>query len=111
MCRHSRTIRNPQLGFVRSEQVERGYTAETLEEVTAATGAVRTLLSERAADFQMPIVNVYGMGNAGHRVLSGSEEVIWASERDGFMHYYLYNTRTNRCLRAVSSSIALFLRL
>eukprot|EP01048_Picozoa_sp_COSAG05_P007325 COSAG05_NODE_513_length_9084_cov_5.373957_11_plen_49_part_00 len=40
----------------------------------------------------MPIVNVYGMGNAGHRVLSGSEEVIWASERDGFMHLPLQYT-------------------
>jgi len=76
----------------RMRRVERGYTSESLEEVTAATGAVRTLVAESASELDLPIVNSYGMGNVGSRVLGGTEEVIWPSERDGWMHYFLCDT-------------------
>jgi dipeptidyl-peptidase-4 len=74
----------------RLRRVERGYMSESLQEVTAATGAVRTLVTETALD-PVPIVNTYAMSNVGSRVLSASEEVIWPSERDGWMHLYIYS--------------------
>ncbi len=64
----------------------------TLHELDAATGKVRDVFSETAATFVDLNLSVTGLANV--RVLDGSGEVIWFSQRDGWAHLYLYDLRT-----------------
>jgi dipeptidyl-peptidase 4 len=65
----------------------RGYQSVQLREIDAATGAVRVLVDERSETFVDP-------GMTYFRLLEGSGEVIWSSERDGWCHLYLYDLKT-----------------
>ena len=65
----------------------------------ARTGVVRTLLEERAA----PQVGEVGIAQ-NWRVLPGSNELIWWSERDGWIHLYLYDLTTGRLKNRITSS-------
>ncbi len=65
----------------------------------ARTGTVRTLLEERAA------TQVGEVGIAQNwRVLPRSNELIWWSERDGWVHLYLYDLTTGRLKTRITSS-------
>jgi len=75
--------------------VERGYKAGGIKEVDAETGQERVLMSERAE----PHVDTY---NADYEVLGEGGEVLWASDRDGWMHIYLYNAKTGHVASQVS---------
>src|SRR2546427_2698336 len=64
----------------------------------ARTGVVRTLLEERAA------TQVGEVGIAQNwRVLPGSNELIWWSERDGWIHLYLYDLTTGQLKTRITS--------
>jgi dipeptidyl-peptidase-4 len=64
----------------------------------ARTGAVRTLLEERAA------TQVGEVGIAQNwRVLPRSNELIWWSERDGWVHLYLYDLSTGQLKNRITS--------
>src|SRR5438034_3346351 len=65
----------------------------------ARTGAVRTLLEEQAK------TQVGEVGIAQNwRVLPRSNELIWWSERDGWVHLYLYDLTTGQLKNRVTSS-------
>jgi len=72
-----------------------------LKRVDPATGEVRTLIEERGdpplaatqLHWQKPIV----------RVLSHGGEALWWSERDGWGHLYLYDTKTGALQGQVTS--------
>src|SRR6266576_7049190 len=64
----------------------------------ARTGVVRTLLDERAA------TQVGDVGIAQNwRVLPRSNELIWWSERDNWIHLYLYDLTTGRLKNRITS--------
>jgi len=64
----------------------------------ARTGVVRTLLEEQAK------TQVGEVGVAQNwRVLPGSNELIWWSERDGWIHLYLYDLTTGQLKNRITS--------
>jgi dipeptidyl-peptidase-4 len=63
-----------------------------LLELTVATGAVRAVHTETAATFIDTNLSVLGLPNI--RVLEGSGEFIWFSQRDGWAHLYLHDLAT-----------------
>ena len=64
----------------------------------ARTGAVRTLLEEQSK------TQVGEVGLAQNwRVLPRSNELIWWSERDGWIHLYLYDLTTGRLKNRITS--------
>jgi dienelactone hydrolase len=77
-----------QLAFVSST---RDHKRATLRIADAATGAVRDVLEETVPTFYES-----GYRTANWRVLPGSNEVIWYSQRDDWGHLYLYDLRTGQ---------------
>nr|HEV7955170.1 DPP IV N-terminal domain-containing protein [Candidatus Acidoferrales bacterium] len=77
------------------EWVERGYKSAGLRQVDAATGSVRELMTETAE----PRVDTY---NTLSRVVSDGGEVLWSSDRDGWMHLYLYDGKTGQVKNQVT---------
>jgi dipeptidyl-peptidase 4 len=76
------------LAFVSSS---RDHKRATLRVADAATGAVRDVLEET-----VPTQFESGLDGINWRVLPGSNEVIWFSERDDWGHLYLYDLTTGR---------------
>jgi dipeptidyl-peptidase-4 len=76
---------------------DRGYTRRQFLEIDATTGAARTIVDERGE----PYVDVY----AGTllEALDGGREWLWGSERDGWMHLYLYDGATGSVQRQLTS--------
>jgi dipeptidyl aminopeptidase/acylaminoacyl peptidase len=74
---------------------ERGYRRTQLREADAATGQVRVLAEDTAATFVDP-------HNTFYRILGGGAEVLWASQRDGWTHLYLYDGATGRMVRQLT---------
>ncbi len=67
---------------------ERGHQLLRVIAVDAATGAARTLVEERSATF------IDYSQKTELRWLDRSGEFIWASERDGWNHLYLFDAKT-----------------
>ena len=73
----------------------------SLHRMDARTGEVHTVLSETGEtrvepaqqQLQAPLI----------RVLSGGQEVLWYSQRDGYGHLYRYSARTGEVLAQVTS--------
>ena len=61
----------------------------------AATGAVRTVMSEKVA--------TQYESRVGCQVLWGTNEVIWYSERDNWGHLYLYDLATGALKHRITS--------
>lgn len=66
----------------------RGYKSATLHLADAATGEVRTALSEQSDTY-------IDRGRAAE-ILGDGGDVIWASDRDGWAHLYRIDARTGR---------------
>jgi dipeptidyl-peptidase 4 len=67
----------------------------------AATGAVRTVLTETVpTQFQSGWVDI---GRENWRLLPATNEVLWWSQRDNWGHLYLYDLRTGALKRQVTS--------
>jgi len=62
---------------------ERGYKAKELREVDASTGEQKVLLREQADPCLDP-------GETFYRFVEATGEILWASERDGWNHLYIY---------------------
>lgn len=75
---------------------ERGHQRYQVVEVNAETGAVRVLIDEKSATF------IDYSGKRYRHDLNDGAEIIWASERDGWNHLYLYNTQKGK-VRAITS--------
>lgn len=88
---------NDSRGFT-FEYNQRGHQAYTVIEVNAQTGAARPLIAETTKTFFY--YNDLGPGlSAGRRYrhdVDDGKEIIWASERDGWEHLYLYDGVTGK---------------
>jgi dipeptidyl aminopeptidase/acylaminoacyl peptidase len=81
------------------EYNQRGHQAYRVIEVDAATGKARALISEDPKTFFSYRPMTGNLREAGTRYrsdLSDGREIIWASERDGWRHLYLYDGATGR---------------
>jgi dienelactone hydrolase len=80
------------------EYNQRGHQAYTVIEVDAHTGNTRPLIAEETKTFFY--YNNLGPGLSGGRKyrhdVNDGKEIIWASERDGWEHLYLYDGATGR---------------
>ena len=80
------------------EYNQRGHQAYRVIEVDAQTGKTRTVIDEQSKTFIY--YNQLGPGlSAGRRYrhdLADGKEIIWASERDGWEHLYLYDGITGK---------------
>lgn len=66
----------------------RGFNKTSILEADASTGRVRTVFEESSDTYIEP-------GNY-FRYLEDSDEFLWASERDGWNHLYLYDWKTGK---------------
>jgi dipeptidyl-peptidase-4 len=62
---------------------ERGYKAKELRVVDASTGEQKVLVREQADPYLDP-------GETFYRFVEATGEILWASERDGWNHLYIY---------------------
>ncbi len=80
------------------EYNRRGHQVYRVIEVDAQTGKARTLIDELSKTFIY--YNLLGPGLSGGRRyrhdLNDGKEIIWASERDGWEHLYLYDGITGK---------------
>ncbi len=76
--------------------IERGYGMVQLREVDATTGVVRALVEESAE----PYVDAF---NLSWHIFDDGGEIIWASERSGWRHLYLYDGSSGRVKNAITS--------
>jgi dienelactone hydrolase len=80
------------------EYNQRGHQVYRVIEVDAQTGKARALIDEEAKTFFY--YNLLGPGlSAGRRYrhdIDDGKEIIWASERDGWEHLYLYDGATGQ---------------
>jgi dipeptidyl aminopeptidase/acylaminoacyl peptidase len=84
-----------QLAFV---STSRDHKQETLRIASAADGAVRDVMEERAATQYES-----GQGMANWRYLPVSNEFIWYSERSNWGHLYLYDVATGKLKNQITS--------
>jgi hypothetical protein len=80
------------------EYNERGHQNYRVIEVSAASGQARAIIDEHSPTFFY--YNLLGTGlSAGRRYrhdVNDGKEIIWASERDGWEHLYLYDGVTGK---------------
>ncbi|TCO10600.1 S9 family peptidase [Natronoflexus pectinivorans] len=69
---------------------ERGHQTYQVVEVDAQTGNVRVLINETSPTF------IDYSGKRYRHDTKDGEEIIWASERDGWNHLYLYDAKKGR---------------
>ncbi|MFC3198609.1 DPP IV N-terminal domain-containing protein [Parapedobacter deserti] len=72
------------------EYNQRGHQRYEVFSVNAATGEVSSLITETSKTF------VDYSGKKYRKDINDGQEVIWASERDGWNHLYLYDGKTGR---------------
>jgi dipeptidyl aminopeptidase/acylaminoacyl peptidase len=81
------------------EYNQRGHQLYRVIEVDAATAKPRALVSEQSAtfiDYRPLISNPRDTGKKYRYELNDGREFIWASERDGWNHLYLYDGVTGK---------------
>jgi dipeptidyl aminopeptidase/acylaminoacyl peptidase len=83
------------LAFV---STSRDHKHEQLRIADAGTGAVRDVLDETVPTFYES-----GNGRVNWRVLFGSNEVVWFSERDDWGQLYLYDLETGRLKNQITT--------
>ena len=79
------------------EYNQRGHQLYRVLGVGAHSGEVRTLIEETSETFinYSPLVmNQYDTGKIYRHDVHDGQEIIWASERDGWEHLYLFNGHT-----------------
>ena len=89
---------NERIYFLRKE---RGFKALKLHMADAHTGTTRTIIEERGSTYVELNLTFWLRPNV--RVLSGSSEIIWFSERDGWAHLYLYDEKTGIIKNQITS--------
>lgn len=78
----------------------RGAREARLMRIDMATGRSSTLVNETADSWLLFNRNALTISNV--ELLSSSNEAVWFSERDGWGHLYLYDTRTGRVKRQIT---------
>lgn len=79
---------------LRLSRLMRGYQNEKVVEVDARTGVARTIIDEKTSMFLMPSYWYL------HHL--GDDQIIWASERDGYRHLYLYDAQSGQVKRQLT---------
>jgi len=77
------------------EYNQRGHQVYRVLEISAAIGAVKTLIEETSKTFVN--YNRYFRKN-----LEGGNEIIWMSERDNWNHLYLYDRHTGKVKKQIT---------
>lgn len=78
----------------------RDFKTLELRVADAATGAVRTIVSETGPTLREPHLAIVAPPN--WRVLAGGSEVLWFSERDGWGHLYRLDANSGAVLNRVT---------
>jgi dienelactone hydrolase len=81
------------------EYNQRGHQVYRIIEVDASTGKARAVISEESStfiDYRPLVPNPRDTGKKVRYDLSDGKEIIWASERDGWCHLYLYDGSTGK---------------
>jgi dipeptidyl-peptidase-4 len=69
-------------------EIDRGYTGVRINEVDARTGVTRPVVDEKGSPDNLIDTSILVT-----RAIDDGRERIWSSERDGWNHFYLYDTR------------------
>jgi dipeptidyl-peptidase 4 len=77
-------------------EIDRGYQGVRINEVDTATGATRAVVDEKGGPDNLIDTSILIT-----RPINDGRERIWSSERDGWNHFYLYDTQAG----AVKSQI------
>jgi dipeptidyl aminopeptidase/acylaminoacyl peptidase len=83
------------------EQIDRGHQRLRLIEVDTETGASRNLIDERSNTF-IWTAHTENAGLPRFTWLDSTDEIIYASERDGWRHLYLINARDSAIKQQVT---------
>ncbi|UCS91847.1 S9 family peptidase [Echinicola marina] len=78
------------------EYNQRGHQVYRVLEVNAEDASIRTLIEERSETF------IHYSGKKFRKDLADGKEIIWASERDGWNHLYLYDGETGKVKRQIT---------
>jgi dienelactone hydrolase len=81
------------------EYNQRGHQVYRVIEVDAHSGAARALISEQSPtfiDYRPLVPNPRDTGTEMRHDVNDGREIIWASERDGWEHLYLYDGITGK---------------
>ncbi|GLR46210.1 peptidase [Mesorhizobium amorphae] len=84
---------------------QRGHQLYRLVEVDAATGRARSLIDEISktfVDYPPLVMEQRDSGKTFRYDVDDGKEIIWASERDGYEHLYLFNGRTGALENQIS---------
>jgi dipeptidyl aminopeptidase/acylaminoacyl peptidase len=87
------------------EYNQRGHQLYRVIEVDAVSGKARTLIEETSKTFinyEQLTRNQYDHGKRYREDLNDGNEIVWASERDGWEHLYLFNGRTGVLERQIT---------
>jgi dipeptidyl aminopeptidase/acylaminoacyl peptidase len=79
------------------EYNQRGHQVYRVIEVDGSTGAARTLINETSNTFinyEPLVMNQFDSGKIYRHDIDDGKEIVWASERDGWEHLYLFNGHT-----------------
>jgi dipeptidyl aminopeptidase/acylaminoacyl peptidase len=88
------------------EYNQRGHQVYRVIEVNAATGAARTLIEETSKtfiDYRPLVPDQFDTGKRVRIDIHDGKEVLWASERDGWEHLYLYDGVTGKVKNQITS--------
>ena len=84
---------------------QRGHQIYRVIEVDAATGKARVLIEEASATFinYEPLTrDQFDHGKYFRKDLADGKEILWASERDGWEHVYLFDGHTGALRRQIT---------
>jgi dipeptidyl aminopeptidase/acylaminoacyl peptidase len=84
---------------------QRGHQLYRVLEVAAATGTARTLIEEASAtvvNYPPLERNQYDHGKTFRYDLADGKQIVWASERDGWEHLYLYDGASGAIIRQIT---------
>jgi dienelactone hydrolase len=87
------------------EYNQRGHQLYRVIEVAAADGRARTLIEETSKTFinYEPLIrNQYDHGKYYRKDLDDGKQILWASERDGWEHLYLFDGRSGELERQIT---------
>jgi len=87
------------------EYNQRGHQVYRVIEVNAETGKARTLIDETSPTFIDYRPLNAGLSDTGKKFrfdIDDGKEIIWASERDGWEHLYLYDGHTGAVKRQIT---------
>ena len=87
------------------EYNQRGHQVYRVIEVSANDGKARTLIEEKSdtfVNYEELTRSQFDHGKYYRKNLDDGKEIIWASERDGWEHLYLFNGRTGALIRQIT---------